>query len=896
MNKKFLSAILFGALMVTSTGTFVSCKDYDDDIKDLQEQIDKLATKEDMEAKLSQMQTAIDAAKSTAADALKKAEAAGNADEIAALKERISKLEKATIDVEALKKELKDAVNEDITAFRTEMQDLIKEVEGLVGKIADMVTSVELVKSFALDSETGFDPITLSTAIEKDNEFSKDIAGKITFTKGNEVQTPGQFLVRVSPTNAVLTADMISLVNSQGENLDEILEVVKVEKSDVLLSRAANESGLWNVTVQLKNYGDGKAFAAATTTEKGTKQILFAAQVNNTLSTSDVRYVTSSYDLTLGWEAFKAAKELNYFVDAENIKNVNNRYDKNSKSLKETTANITYKELVWSGDAAVAGNDKNTKQGDNRSSQNIYPAVQGQALKIALSSSDDKVVAPTNIRAIYVVLDKQNAVESAPSELNAWNSYTYTGLNTVVEGTSTEITIDSKSAINDIIGFRVFAVNYDGTLVDPDGKAFYVKIGDKATAWDAVNTTVVPSSDASILVDMTQSAKETIKLSALAKPFSATWTTDKIEALGNSPVFTAYFEDAAGHVIYDTKNLMQATLERIDFTKVVKVYTRPNGTKWSMYEDEKTYSGTLTIKNEDGFVLATLNVTMTKELPTELPAGFSFKDKQVIDGVYNCYLIANNWKAEQAVNGTMPIENFINFGDGVKSQYQVVLAESQRNANDALESQTKKGNESIDVQTEFIDNKTEHATVVSYNYGEISSKKDEKGNYIPVVIKAAEIKTVYCCFYKKEIHTWNWATNDQVGKISIDGTEINYAEKKDGKYVNALPSTTLTYGSNSEIAYNNFIFGQNAIDGTFSKLLSDSYEGSLVVKSAKLVSDATQKEDYFSVSTDLKFTAIKTDLGSNPKENVPSTLTVTCVDSYGHEVVISLKMTVAPRK
>ncbi|WP_455660037.1 hypothetical protein [Phocaeicola faecalis] len=40
MNKKFLSAILFGALMVSSTGTFVSCKDYDDDIKDLQGQID----------------------------------------------------------------------------------------------------------------------------------------------------------------------------------------------------------------------------------------------------------------------------------------------------------------------------------------------------------------------------------------------------------------------------------------------------------------------------------------------------------------------------------------------------------------------------------------------------------------------------------------------------------------------------------------------------------------------------------------------------------------------------------------------------------------------------------------------------------------------------------------
>ena len=40
MNKKFLSAILFGALMVSSTGTFVSCKDYDDDIDGLNSRVD----------------------------------------------------------------------------------------------------------------------------------------------------------------------------------------------------------------------------------------------------------------------------------------------------------------------------------------------------------------------------------------------------------------------------------------------------------------------------------------------------------------------------------------------------------------------------------------------------------------------------------------------------------------------------------------------------------------------------------------------------------------------------------------------------------------------------------------------------------------------------------------
>lgn len=43
MNKKFLGALLIGALTVTSTGTLVSCKDYDDDITNLQNQIDKNA-------------------------------------------------------------------------------------------------------------------------------------------------------------------------------------------------------------------------------------------------------------------------------------------------------------------------------------------------------------------------------------------------------------------------------------------------------------------------------------------------------------------------------------------------------------------------------------------------------------------------------------------------------------------------------------------------------------------------------------------------------------------------------------------------------------------------------------------------------------------------------------
>lgn len=121
--------------------------------------------------------------------------------------------------------------------------------------------------------------------------------------------------------------------------------------------------------------------------------------------------------------------------------------------------------------------------------------------------------------------------------MNAWNSYTYSGLNTVVEGTSTEITINSTTAINDVIGFRVYAVNFDGTLVDPDGKAFYVQLGNAATDWNATATTVTALNPTDKAVTDTQSDKVAVSLTKLTAPTAATWTTDKVNNV--NPAFNA---------------------------------------------------------------------------------------------------------------------------------------------------------------------------------------------------------------------------------------------------------------------------------------------------------------------------------------------------------------------
>lgn len=56
MNKKFLSAVLFGALLASTTGTFTSCKDYDDDINGLNERVDAIEkTLADLNAKFGSL-------------------------------------------------------------------------------------------------------------------------------------------------------------------------------------------------------------------------------------------------------------------------------------------------------------------------------------------------------------------------------------------------------------------------------------------------------------------------------------------------------------------------------------------------------------------------------------------------------------------------------------------------------------------------------------------------------------------------------------------------------------------------------------------------------------------------------------------------------------------------
>ena len=112
MNKKFYGTLLLGTLLLGST--IVSCKDYDDDIDNLQNQITQLATKAEMQSEVAKLESAVATAQAAAENkaaaaekAAKDAEATAKAAAEAAAKAQGSADAAAT--VEALNKVAADA-------------------------------------------------------------------------------------------------------------------------------------------------------------------------------------------------------------------------------------------------------------------------------------------------------------------------------------------------------------------------------------------------------------------------------------------------------------------------------------------------------------------------------------------------------------------------------------------------------------------------------------------------------------------------------------------------------------------------------------------------------------------------------------------------------------------
>ena len=903
MNKKFLSAILFGALMVTSTGTFVSCKDYDDEIKELQGQVSSLATKSDVEAKLTQLQAAIDAAK---------AESASNAAKIAALT-------KCECDVDAMMAEIKDAVDADMAGYKADIEALVAQVEALVGEIADFVTSVEFWASYQGGEWPTWNKNIMNffTLTEKANVFEDGLTGALTFTADKQTQVAqNSMLVRVSPTNAVLTPEMISLVNSKGENLDEYVDI-KVEKYTDLLTRGASNNGLWKITPVLKKY-DKDQFAALkyADVKKGDvngNRILYAVQVNNSLESAEARYVTSEYEMTFGsWEAFKGNNELLFTVDGVSIKDLNNRYSvANNPSLPKFDASKfdgkLFQEYVWSGDAATEPiyetkdkKVKNVTEGDDRHDKALALAVQGKAMTIAIDNLVKDDAYEGKVAGLYVTLDKEaNAVESAPSEWNAWNKYDITGLNTVVEGTSTTITIDSEETINDIIGFRVYAVNLDGTLVDPDGRAFYVLVGEQAAETQTIAATITPTNDPKTHLSVTKALTD-----AQSEVITALLSAQK-----NNPLVEMAEDKADKYgVKYDV------TFNKSDDGKkyVSATFTLAEGEIKDMIND-KTYKASIVYKNANGHVLGEVNFELTKTMPDAFPTDFAFRPKQETtdgSGKFVAYMMPSiNSYAVADAYSTVGYKDLNNVFYGLDDYYYFEFATSKKDKDKKytlpyeVEDATanKKAEYILTVDEALIDNATPHAVSVWYTYPGIStySYTDADGNEawaygVAHPVKYGEtLEATYACWEDASAFTWG---ETKVNNVAVS-TKPVLQWTAEGVQREANLADIVSTNS-----YNNDFFGQDLNElinvSNLLKIATKDADDKAITTIKLTVGE--QVNPYYVPTIEgskIIFKQAETQVDAAPTADHEETLTITLVDAFGHQVTMSLPVTVkAPEK
>ena len=386
----------------------------------------------------------------------------------------------------------------------------------------------------------------------------------IRYTLGGDIRSNNILLVRVNPVTASFNASQVKLMDSQKNDLSEIVTIGDPYRYTGLITRAQTsiETGLWCIPVSVKpgvtkrvfnrQVYDGGDFDAKNNIING-RQKAYAVAITNTQS-DEARYCASTYDIATRYVDYEPANFFNPVIEGYRVRDpygyadgyqgynwgIHNRWgmnvlDENVNVRKDGIAgedsrnrvfDAAYRELAWAaeGKPYAVPNATNTVPAgkypytgtpaydaldpfiDYRLPSETNPAVKhnkhnkvykplevevGMKFTISnindpqytsvyeLSRSRQSYIWKTNslIEYYYVTLDLNNAIESNPSERNAWNSYSIKGLNTMTQGNDDlDMVIESESAAGDWIGFRIFAVNYDGTLVDPDGIAFYVHV------------------------------------------------------------------------------------------------------------------------------------------------------------------------------------------------------------------------------------------------------------------------------------------------------------------------------------------------------------------------------------------------------------------------------------
>lgn len=236
MKRKFISAMLFGALLIAPATTFVGCADYDDDIENLQGQITNNATTLDQltKEKIKNVETEIEslkAANKQLQEALDKAKSEGSDADAATL----AAAQKLVEDAQAQLQAALDAVNGDITGINDKISDLdarllaqdgrLKSVESLLAADGKLTLAINDAQALA-EKAYNLAEQTAATA-EANKQAIKDAADNLKSIKESlegQINTLSEKVNDLSKKLADQNADITAQINSLKSQLNDANE------------------------------------------------------------------------------------------------------------------------------------------------------------------------------------------------------------------------------------------------------------------------------------------------------------------------------------------------------------------------------------------------------------------------------------------------------------------------------------------------------------------------------------------------------------------------------------------------------------------------------------------------------------------------------------------------
>lgn len=252
MKRKFISAMLFGALLVAPATTFVGCADYDDDIENLRGLITNNATTLDQltKEKIQNVETEIEslkAANKQLQEALDKAKSEGSDADAATL----AAAQKLVEDAQAQLQAALDAVNGDITGINGKISDLdarllaqdgrLKSVESLLaadGKLTLAINDAQALaeKAYNLAEQTAATAEANKQAIKDAAENLKSIKESLEGQINTLSEKVNELSKKLADQNADITAQINSLksqLNDANEGISANGDKIKANKQKI---------------------------------------------------------------------------------------------------------------------------------------------------------------------------------------------------------------------------------------------------------------------------------------------------------------------------------------------------------------------------------------------------------------------------------------------------------------------------------------------------------------------------------------------------------------------------------------------------------------------------------------------------------------------------------------